>query len=209
MIFAMLGGRTTSFRARISDDLETGWSTAAGPEVEEQIAYMEKKMVTATKEAIDAKKMHEEQKLAMGKATREWQEDWTNRLKSHHFEAVAHTDELEGHRTVNAETTAELSELRSRAASLETELEKERKDYRELKKEAGTTLKFLQKERRLTRSLKEVKAAMEAEGKATAEALGEAQQREAASAQSDREQMLEVKIEDLQGQLDAQEQVCS
>ena len=97
---------------------------------------MERKLTQNSKEAINAKKQLMEEKLAMSKATREWQEDWTQRLKKHHFEAVASTEDR-----------AELTTLRERVSSLETELQKERQDYKVLKKEAGTTYKFLQKER--------------------------------------------------------------
>jgi hypothetical protein len=188
---------------------DTGWAAGAGPEVEEQIAYMERVMVQKTKEAIEAKKELTEEKLAMSKATREWQEDWTNRIKNHHFEAAAHTDDLDRHRTQNEESSAELSTLRTRVSELERELAKERQDYKDLKKEAGTTLRFLQKERNMTRTLKDEKAAMEAEGKEAAAKLSEAQAREAESQQSDREQMLEVKIEDLQQQLEAEAQMSA
>ena len=123
----------------------------------------------------------------MSKATREWQEDWTQRLKKHHFEAVASTEDR-----------AELATLRERVSSLEAELQKERQDYKVLKKEAGTTYKFLQKERNRTRQLKDDMAAIEAESKEVAAKLSEAQTAAVESQQSDREQMLEAKIEDLQ-----------
>ena len=76
----------------------------AGPEVEEQIAYMERMLTKNAKEAIEAKKQLMEEKLAMSKATREWQEDWTQRLKAHHFEAVAHSEDLDRHRALNQES---------------------------------------------------------------------------------------------------------
>ena len=168
---------------------------------------MERRLTQNSKAAIEAKKQLMEEKLAMSKATREWQEDWTQRLKQHHFEAVAHSEDLERQRTQNQESSAELSTLRERVAALEGELEKERADYKELKKEAGTTLRFLQKERNVTRKLKDEKAAVEAEGKEAAAKLSEAQSAAMEMQQSGREQLLEAKIEDLEGQLKSEAQM--
>ncbi len=168
---------------------------------------MERRLTQNSKDAIEAKKQLMDEKLAMSKATREWQEDWTKRLKQHHFEAVAHSDDLDRHRTQNEESSVELSTLRERVAELEGELAKERADYKELKKEAGTTLRFLKKERNLTRQLKDEKAAIETESKEVATKLSEAQTAAMESQQSDREQMLEAKIEDLEGQLNSEAQM--
>ena len=73
---------------------DSSWSDSAGPEVEAQISYLEREMMKHRKEALEAKKLLAEERLAMGKESREWQEEWTQQMAKFHFEASGHSDEV-------------------------------------------------------------------------------------------------------------------
>lgn len=109
---------------------------------------------------------------------------------------------MEHHKNSSEESATQLEAEARRVTLLEEQLAKEKSAYIDLKKEAGTTLKFLQKERKLNKGLKEANAALESDAQQAAERLSETQRSQAQAQQSNREQMLEVKVEDLQGQLD-------
>ena len=109
---------------------------------------------------------------------------------------------MEHHKNSSEESATQLEAEARRVTLLEEQLAKEKSAYIDLKKEAGTTLKFLQKERKLNKGLKEANAALESDAQQAAERLSETQLSQAQAQQSNREQMLEVKVEDLQGQLD-------
>ena len=110
--------------------------------------------------------------------------------------------QVEHHKNSSEESATQLEAEARRVTLLEEQLAKEKSAYIDLKKEAGTTLKFLQKERKLNKGLKEANAALESDAQQAAERLSETQLSQAQAQQSNREQMLEVKVEDLQGQLD-------
>ena len=73
---------------------DQGWRKDAGPEVEEQLAYLEKEMTRWKKEALEMKIQLADERSKTARATRAWQEDWASDLAKQHFSAAEHYDEV-------------------------------------------------------------------------------------------------------------------
>ena len=96
--------------------------------------------------------------------------------------------QVEHHKNSSEESATQLEAEARRVTLLEEQLAKEKSAYIDLKKEAGTTLKFLQKERKLTDRANKASLKLEALGnRETAVKTKETQLREREAAVAERE----------------------
>ena len=73
---------------------DKGWRKEAGPEVEQQLAYLEKETTRWKKEALEVKRQLADERALTAKATRAWQQDWAADLAKHHFDISQHAEEV-------------------------------------------------------------------------------------------------------------------